>query len=305
VSATALALILVAAVAHATWNLFSKQASAAGASSFVWLMSLAAAGLYAPVVAVSVLLSPPRLTLLDWVFMAGTGLLQVGYFLFLQAGYRLGDLSLVYPLGRGSGALLAALAGIALLGERPGPAGITGMVLVVLGVLVLGAPGRDGDSPAPPRPGTPPRPAAPARPRLSRAIVFALVTGTFIASYTLWDKYAVSTLKVPPLIQGYASLPVMALVLAPSALRQRSRTIRVWRGYRRQVTGAAVLSPLAYILVLIAMSFTAVSAVAPAREVSVLAGVLLGRRLLGEGGLARRLTAAAAIAAGIICIAVG
>jgi drug/metabolite transporter (DMT)-like permease len=305
VSATALALILVAAVAHATWNLFSKQASAAGASSFVWLMSLAATGLYAPVVAVSVLLSPPRLTVLDWVFMAGTGLLQVGYFLFLQAGYRLGDLSLVYPLGRGSGALLAALAGIALLGERPGPAGITGMVLVVLGVLVLGAPGRDGDSPAPPRPGTPPRPAAPARPRLSRAIVFALVTGTFIASYTLWDKYAVSTLKVPPLIQGYASLPVMALVLAPSALRQRSRTMRVWRGYRRQVTGAAVLSPLAYILVLIAMSFTAVSAVAPAREVSVLAGVLLGRRLLGEGGLARRLTAAAAIAAGIICIAVG
>ncbi len=297
-SATAVALILVAAAAHATWNLFSKQASAAGASSFVWLMSLAATGLYAPVVAVSVLLSPPRLTPLDWVFMAGTGLLQVGYFLFLQAGYRLGDLSLVYPLGRGSGALLAALAGIALLGERPGPAGITGIVLVVLGVLVLGAPGR-GDSPAPPRPGTP------ASPRLSRAIVFALVTGTFIASYTLWDKYAVSTLKVPPLIQGYASLPVMALVLAPAALRQRGRTKRVWSGYRRQVTGAAVLSPLAYILVLIAMSFTAVSAVAPAREVSVLAGVLLGRRLLGEGGLARRLTAAAAIAAGIICIAVG
>ena len=70
-SATALALILVAAVAHATWNLFSKQASVAGASSFVWLMSLAATGLYAPVVAVSVLLSPPRLTSLDWVFMAG------------------------------------------------------------------------------------------------------------------------------------------------------------------------------------------------------------------------------------------
>jgi drug/metabolite transporter (DMT)-like permease len=303
VSATAVALILVAALAHATWNLFSKQASAAGASSFVWLMSLAATGLYAPVVAVSVLLSPPRLTLLDWVFMAGTGLLQVGYFLFLQAGYRLGDLSLVYPLGRGSGALLAALAGITVLGERPGPAGITGIVLVVLGVLVLGAPG--GDSPAPPRPGTPARPGAPVRPRLSRAIVFALVTGTFIASYTLWDKYAVSTLKVPPLIQGYASLPVMALVLAPSALRHRSRTMRVWRRYRRQVSGAAVLSPLAYILVLIAMSFTAVSAVAPAREVSVLAGVLLGRRLLGEGGLARRLTAAAAVAAGIICIAVG
>ncbi len=141
-SATALALILVAAIAHATWNLFTKQASAAGGPSFVWLMSLAATVLYAPVVVASVLLSPPRLTALAWVFMTGTGLLQVGYFLFLQAGYRRGDLSLVYPLGRGSGALLAALAGITLLGERPGPAGITGIVLVVLGVLVLGAPGR-------------------------------------------------------------------------------------------------------------------------------------------------------------------
>jgi drug/metabolite transporter (DMT)-like permease len=289
VSATALALILVAAVAHATWNLFSKQASAAGASSFVWLMSLSATVAYAPVVAASVLLSPPRLTPLDWVFMTGTGLLQVGYFLFLQSGYRLGDLSLVYPLGRGSGALLAALAGITLLGERPGTAGITGIVLVVLGVLVLGVP------------------VAPTMRAVqaSRAVIFALVTGIFIASYTLWDKYAVSTLDVPPLLQGYASLPVMALVLAPSALRQRDRTTRVWRQYRRQVAGAAVLSPLAYILVLIAMSFTAVSAVAPAREVSVLAGVVLGRRLLGEGSLARRLAAAAAISAGIICIAVG
>ena len=294
VSATALTLILVAAVAHATWNLFSKQASAAGASSFVWLMSLSATVLYAPVVAASVLLSPPRLTPLDWVFMTGTGLLQVGYFLFLQSGYRLGDLSLVYPLGRGSGALLAALAGITLLGERPGTAGITGIVLVVLGVLVLGVPGRRAGSPPATR-------AAPA----SRAVIFALVTGMFIASYTLWDKYAVSTLDVPPLLQGYASLPVMALVLAPSALRHRDRTTRVWHRYRRQVAGAAVLSPLAYILVLTALSFTAVSAVAPAREVSVLFGVVLGRRLLGEGSLARRLGAAATIAAGIICIAVG
>ena len=289
-SATALALILVAAVAHATWNLFSKQASVAGASSFVWLMALTATVLYAPVVLVSVLIDPPRLTPLCWVFMVGTGLLQAGYFLFLQSGYRLGDLSVVYPIGRGSGALLAALAGIALLGEHPGAAGLAGIGLVVAGVLLLGAPagrGRKAGHPAP------------------RALTFALVTGVFIASYTLWDKYAVSTLKVPPLLQGYASLPMMALVLAPFALRQRPRTALVWRTYRRQVTGAAVLSPLAYILVLVALSFTAVSAVAPAREVSVLAGVLLGRRLLGEGQLARRLTAAAAIAAGIICIAIG
>ena len=290
-SATALALILIAAVAHATWNLFSKQASVTGAASFVWLMSLAATVLYAPVVLVSALLiDPPRLTALCWVFLIGTGLLQAGYFLFLQSGYRLGDLSLVYPVGRGSGALLAALAGIVLLGEHPGPAGLAGIGLVIAGVLLLGAPAGGGRSATRPD---------------SRALAFALVTGMFIASYTLWDKYAVSTLRVPPLLQGYAAMPVMALVLAPFALRQRPRTALVWRTYRRQVAGAAVLAPLAYILVLAALSFTAVSAVAPAREVSVLAGVLLGRRMLGEGQLGRRLAAAAAIAAGIICIAVG
>jgi drug/metabolite transporter (DMT)-like permease len=287
-NATALILIFVAAVAHASWNLFSKQASAAGAASFVWLMATAGTAVYLPVVIGSVLASPPGLTTLAWVFMAGTGLLQAGYFLFLQTGYRLGDLSLVYPIGRGSGALLAALAGIILLGERPGPAGIAGIGLIVAGVIILGIPA-----------------AATSTALTTKAITFALITGVFIATYTLWDKYAVSTLKVPPLVQGYASLPVMALVLTPFALRDMGRTARVWRTYRRQVVGAAVLSPLAYILVLTAMRFTAVSAVAPVREVSVLFGVLLGRRLLGEGSLARRLGAAATIVAGIICIAVG
>ena len=354
-NATALTLIFVAAVAHASWNLFSKQASAAGAACFVWLMSAMATVAYLPVVAVSVIASPPRLTALAWVFMAGTGLLQAGYFLFLQTGYRLGDLSLVYPIGRGTGALLAALAGIALLGERPGSAGVAGILLIVAGLIILGVPGavprnavaasavttKTGATRAvtteavnaesvPPKAVTAEAVVTPkavttetvttravtagalvtpkavtAEAVTTKAITFALVTGVFIAAYTLWDKYAVSTLKIPPLVQGYASLPGMALALTPLALRDRVRTAGVWATYRRQVLSAAVLTPLAYILVLTAMSFSAVSAIAPAREVSVLFGVLLGRRLLGEGSLASRLGAAATIAAGIICIAVG
>jgi drug/metabolite transporter (DMT)-like permease len=343
-NATALLLIFVAAIAHASWNLFSKQASVSGAASFVWLMSATATVAYLPVVAASVIASPPHLSALAWVFMAGTGLLQVGYFLFLQTSYRLGDLSLIYPIGRGTGALLAALGGIILLGERPGPAGIAGILLIVGGLVILGIPASGGPGLATEAPrtvaattGAVPTNTAATKPVTStaatstaatstaatstaastgaatetaaavtaKAVMFALITGLFIATYTLWDKYAVSTLNVPPLVQGYASLPVMALIIAPFALLDRGRTARVWITYRRQVLGAAVLSPLAYILVLVALSFTAVSAVAPTREVSVLLGVLLGRRLLGEGSLARRLTAAATIAAGIICIAVG
>jgi drug/metabolite transporter (DMT)-like permease len=292
VSVAALVLIFVAALAHASWNLLSKQASAVGGSVFIWLVAVVATLAYAPVVAVAVLVEHPHLTAMSWVFMVGTGALQAGYFLFLQSGYRIGDLSLVYPIGRGTGALLAALAGIVVLGERPGPVSIAGILAIVAGIVLIGLPARPGAK----------RAAAP--PRL-RAIGFALATGAFIASYTLWDKYAVTTLRTPAILQGYAAFPVMVVVLAPYARRSRQRLSQVWPPFRLQVIGAAILAPLAYMLVLVALSFTAVSTVAPAREVSVLFGVLLGRRLLGEGGLPRKLAAAAAIVAGIVAVAVG
>ena len=354
-SPTAIALILVAALAHASWNLFSKQASATGAVFFIWLVAAAATALYAPVVLVSVLVQEPHLSGMSWLFMAGTGALQAGYFLFLQSVYRLGDLSLVYPIGRGTGALLAALAGIALLGERPGPVGVAGIGCIVAGIVLIGLPGKvpqSADEPEPAaepesaaaptsaaapkrvavaEPPVPPRAAAPELPftpkpgapkpvtvaeqtaadkpaahpaRALKAVTLAVITGVFIASYTLWDKHAVSTLNTPPLLQGYAAFPVMLLVFAPLVLRDRHRLHCVWRSFRPQVLGAAALAPLAYILVLVALSFTAVSAVAPAREVSVLFGVILGGRLLHEGGLPRRLAAAVAIVAGIIAVAV-
>jgi drug/metabolite transporter (DMT)-like permease len=316
VSPTAIALILIAALAHASWNLFSKQASATGAVFFIWLVAACATALYAPVVLVAVLVQRPHLTGASWLFMAGTGVLQAAYFLFLQSGYRLGDLSLVYPIGRGTGALLAALAGILLLGERPGPVGIAGIGCIVAGIAAIGLPARSPrreqpaaspdarPAPADARPAPAARPAA-ARPAAAlTATACAAVTGVFIASYTLWDKHAVSALKTPPLLQGYAAFPVMLVVFAPLVLRDRRRLSRVWRSFGPQVLGAAALAPLAYILVLAALSFTAVSAVAPAREVSVLFGVLLGGRLLGEDSLPRRLTAAAAIVAGIVAVAV-
>jgi drug/metabolite transporter (DMT)-like permease len=299
VSPTAIALVLVAALAHASWNLFSKQASTTGAVFFIWLVAAWATALYVPVVLIAVLVSRPHVSGASWLFMAGTGVLQAAYFLFLQSGYRLGDLSLVYPIGRGTGALLAALAGIVALGERPGPAGIAGIAAIVTGIVLIGLPGRSL------QPGQRAGLAGRRPASAVKATAFAVVTGVFIASYTLWDKHAVSALKTPPLLQGYAAFPVMLVVFAPMVMRDRQRVSRVWRSFRPQVLGAAVLAPLAYILVLAALSFTAVSAVAPAREVSVLFGVLLGRKMLGEGGLPRRLAAAAAIVAGIVAVAIG
>lgn len=286
-NATAIALVLTAAFAHATWNLFSKQASAHGAEFFLWIVALCATGFYAPAAAATVLVTHPHLTTLNWVFLIGTGLLHTGYFFFLQRGYAHGDLSLAYPLGRGTGALLAASGGLVLLGERPGFLAAAGIAAVIAGVVVIGLPRRDQ------------------RQANSTAVAFASLTGLFIACYTLWDTFAVARLHTPPLLQALAGFPVMAVAFAPLALRAPDRLARLWRTYRWQAVGAGVLSPLAYILVLIALSFAPVSAVAPTREVSVLIGVVLGKRMLGEEGLARRLAAGVAIVAGIIMIALG
>jgi drug/metabolite transporter (DMT)-like permease len=296
VSPFALSLILVAAIAHASWNLFSKQASATGAVFFIWLLAIAASVLYAPVVAIIAVIGHPHLASLNWVFLVGTGVLETGYFLFLQFGYRKGDLSLVYPVGRGTGALLAALAGILLLGERPGPVTLAGIGCIVVGIIAIGIPGRARAAGADP---------SSARPPVAVAVALALCTGAFIAGYTIWDKYAVTNLRTPPMLQGYASFPFMALAFAPLVMRDTGRIALVWRKFRHQVLAAALLAPLAYVLVLVALSFSAVSAVAPAREVSILFGVVLGRRLLGEGGMPRKLAAAAAIVAGIVAVAVG
>jgi drug/metabolite transporter (DMT)-like permease len=295
VSPAAIALVLTAAIAHASWNLFGKQAAETGAAYFIWLLAASVTVIYLPVVAITAVVTRPHLTGMNWLFLAGTGVLHGAYFLFLQLGYRLGDLSLAYPIGRGTGALLAALAGIVLLGERHDLIGYAGIGAIVAGVVVIGLPARAALGQG----------LAAARPSAAGAIGFALVTGLFIGCYTIWDKYAVATLHTEPVLQGYAGFPVMAAVFTPFVLGDRARLAKVWHEFRPQVLGAAVLSPLAYILVLVALSFTAVSAIAPAREVSVLFGVLLGRRLLGEGSLARRLAAAAAIVAGIIAIAIG
>lgn len=126
----------------------------------------------------------------------------------------------------------------------------------------------------------------------ARAVFFALFTGSSIAAYTVWDKYAVATLLIPPLVFDRGANAMRAVLLTPFALRDEISVSRLWREQRRAVIGVAVLSPLAYILVLTAMVFTPVSYVAPAREISILFAALLGsiswRREAAPGEWLRR-----------------
>jgi drug/metabolite transporter (DMT)-like permease len=220
--------------------------------------------------------------------MVGSALLHTAYFVLLNEGYRSGDLSLVYPLARGTGPLLASFAAILFLGERPSALAVGGGLLIVLGVVVLtGNPEKLRASGA------------------RKAVVYALVTGTFIAAYTLWDKQAVSKYAVAPVLLDWGANLGRTFLLTPFALRHWEHTRDEWHTHRSEAVGVALLVPLSYILVLTAMEFTPVSYVAPAREISILIGTAMGTGLLAEGDARRRLVAACAMVLGIVALALG
>ena len=287
----ALGLVLVAAVCHATWNLVAKRVG--GGPAFAWVFTAASSVLYAPLGVAALLLVRPELTAEAWVFILGNGLLHVAYLLALLRGYRVGDLSVVYPVARGTGPLLAALVAIVLLGERPTPVALGGVALIGVGVLSLAMPERSAGA------GTDGR-------RLHmHGVTWGVVTGAVIATYTVWDKHAVAALALPALFYDWAGDVVRTVVLLPLAVRHPGEVRTAWREHRREALTIAILAPLAYVLVLTALVTAPVSYVAPAREVSILIGAMLGARLLGEGSLRRRLPAAAAIVAGVVALALG
>jgi uncharacterized membrane protein len=110
---------------------------------------------------------------------------------------------------------------------------------------------------------------------------------------------------IPPLIQDWAANLGRVALMTPMALRNRAEIPATWRRARKEIVAVAVLCPLSYILVLTAMVFTPVSYVAPAREISILVAAIMGAQLLAEGDAARRLSAAAAMVVGVVCLAVG
>jgi drug/metabolite transporter (DMT)-like permease len=126
-----------------------------------------------------------------------------------------------------------------------------------------------------------------------------LLTGGAIAAYTLSDRYAVTTLGMPPLVQYPLTVVWLTALLTPFAVRRRDDVRDVWRAHRSAVVGVSLISTVAYVLVLVALSFAPVSFVAPTRELSIVVAVALGARVLGEVDVRRRLVAAGAVVAGV------
>ena len=285
--AVALGLLLAAAVAHATWNYFAKGANSSLAFTFAF--AAFAELVYLPLAAGVFLWTQPSLGLDALLFVTVSGALNIAYFLLLGEGYKHGDLSLVYPLARGTGPALSVAGAVLIFGERPSPLALAGAGLVIAGIIVMSW-----------------SPSAASRAEVGRSIAFALAAGACIAAYTLWDNKGVTI--VTPILYSYGLDMARALLLAPFVVATaagRQSVAAVFREQRRAVTAIGILSPGAYILVLAALTIAPVSYVAPAREISILFGALLGLRLLGESDARRRLLGATAIVGGVFALALG
>jgi drug/metabolite transporter (DMT)-like permease len=279
----ALIAILLAAVTHSTWNLFAKKA--AGSRHFVWLYSVGSIVLYLPIIAWVMGTDRPHFGGIECLALATTAVLHTGYSLVLQAGYRTSDLSLVYPIARGSGPLLSFVGATVLLGERPTVLSGLGLVLIVAGILLVAGLTREPH-------------------RAPKAgIFFGLLTGLFIAGYTVNDGWAVKSLALSPFIIDFTGNLLRVVALTPLALTDRAEVKREAREYARPAAVVAVLGPLGYILVLFAMRIAPISHIAPARELSTLVGTYFGSRLLREKAIPARLAGAACIVVGVVSLA--
>ncbi|QIL69834.1 EamA family transporter [Diaphorobacter sp. HDW4B] len=293
-SLTAFGLIILAGLIHAGWNIVAKRAG--GDSRFAFFTSVLNMVIWAPLgwwLGRDVV---PLWGAKEWGIVALSGVLHVLYFVVLLRGYRKADLTVVYPLARGTGPLLSSMVAITFLGESLSALGALGIAAVVGGVFLIAG----GVNLL--------RTAAKeqsARTRIHKGMFYGVLTGVFIASYTVVDGYAVKIMLLSPILVDYMGNILRILLLAPVALRKPAELKVLWKQQWKYALAVAVVSPVAYVLVLYAMQHAPMSHVAPAREVSMLFAALIGGHLLKEGDRKARIFGAVLIAAGVTALGLG
>ena len=278
-------LVLAAAVGHALWNFAARRVK--GNQVALWLALSAGCLLLLPLVAIMIsrrglyeLTTPTGVA-----YMIATGLIHVAYFLFLSRAYEKGEISVVYPVARGSGSGFTALLAWLILGEEISPSGAAGIALIFAGIMLMGAP-------------------ALRSPASLHGFKSVLGVGASIVTYSLVDKVGVS--KVNPILYIWAMAFIVVLVMAPGIYRHHRHTFRQtakenWRYIAFMSVG--ILGT--YLMILFAFTLGPVSYIVAAREFSVVVGSILGFVFLKERPYPAKIVAIAAIAAGMILIKIG
>jgi len=291
--ASSLALVILAGLIHAVWNITAKKAG--GDARFATFTGLLMAVIWAPLgvwLGWDVL---PTWGSVEWGLVVVSAVLHVLYYIALLRGYRKADLTVVYPLARGSGPLLSSLVAILIFGEQITAFGVAGIFAVVAGVFfIAGGTGLIRAAHDPQR-----------QAGIRTGLFYGVLTGIFIAAYTVVDGYAVKVVLMSPILLDYYGNFVRLMFLLPATLRDRATAAHHWRRQWKYAVVVAIMSPVSYVLVLYAMKVAPLSHVAPAREVSMLFAALIGGHLLGERDRLARIAGATLIALGVMALAMG
>ncbi len=296
-----IALVAVSALLHVAWNVRLKTAGEPLRAATVGMLA-ATVGIVPAGIAAWWLTGRPALPVEGVALGLLSGVIEAGYFILLSAAYRRGDLSVVYPIARGTAPLLAVAIGVGLFGERLGVPGSIGVVLLLAGFMALQQPWRAlrrSD------PGTGPRGVA--GPRLDPAVAFALATGVTIATYTAIDR--LGTRLIHPL--PYAAILWVTTSVTLVLWVRFVAGGQVFAGGRNEIRSSAIggwLTLVAYVLVLWALSVAPLSGVAPLRESATVFAAAWGSVRLGEAVSRRetwrRVGASALIVGGAILLAI-
>ena len=272
------AIVLVAALAHASWNALVKGDDDR-------LVTLGAVNAVRFLLCIPAVLTLPTPAPASWPYLVISAILHVGYYAFLISAYRFGDLSRVYPIARGLSPLMVAAGAFVLAGERLSPAALAGVAVACAGIVSLSIGGggmRRGDH--------------------RSGVVLAAGTALFIAGYTVTDAmgarlsdHAVSYVAWLGILDG------LPMLLAAAALRRAAFARHLAARAGKSAAGGA-LQLTAYALVVWALSLAPMAAVSALRETSVLFAAIIGVKLLREPLGTHRVAASALVAVGVMMI---
>lgn len=285
-----IAIVLVSAGLHVAWNVRLKTAGDPLRTATVGMLA-ASVGIVPVGIVAWWLDGQPALPVEGVALGVLSGVVEAVYFVLLSAAYRRGDLSVVYPIARGTAPLLAVVIGVAIFGERLGIAGSVGVAFLLVGFLILQRPWR-----------------AVRGHGLDPSVMFAFATGIAIATYSAIDR--AGTRLIDPLTYA-AILWVTAAICLVLWVRFVVHG-EILAGGREQIRYAAIggwLTLIAYLLILWALSLAPLSGVAPLRESAAVFAAAWGSVRLGEaadrGDVARRVGASVLIVAGALLLAIG
>ena len=283
----AVGLVLASAVLHSAWNYMAKRSS----NQLIFLWLAIAAGLVVFTPAFSIVIRDNPVPRSGWVFIGLSSVVHVLYFVLLGGAYSRTDLSIAYPLARGTGPLFVLVLSVVFLRELPSLLGLLGILVVISGVYLVQMRKLTVSALGPP-----------ARALLSSGSRWALLTGLSIGLYSIIDSVGVR--HVHPIVYMYLWVAGTIALMAPWMLARIPAALRLARREAGWILAAGGLLFGAYVLVLTAMTTSNVSYVAAARETSIVLAAVCGGLLLREGLGSTRILGAGFVASGIALIGV-